>query len=199
MNKKNLRTYEKVNKIMNYFTVGWLWIIMCLPIVTAGASSSAAYKVFKSCMENEEGYVIGQFFKAFKKEFKVSTIVWFIMLAAIGLVAGGSYTVVNQAKLFEEYRHLFIALYVLEGMLIYFILVYVFPYVTTFDDTPTVCIKNSFMISVRHIGNSMLILLADIAIIGVSLLIYFFLMFAPAILLYVNAMLIRKVLNIYKK
>ena len=197
MNKKNLRIYEKVNKVMNYFVLGWLWLLTCIPVVTIGAASTATYKVFRMCMEDEEGYVFGQFFSCFKKDFKASTKAWAVLFVAGAIVACGSYSVFMQ-NFFEEYKHLFISLYVLEGVFILFLFIYLFPYIATFEDKASVSIKNAFIISISNIHYSILMVVTDAAIVVAGLFMYVVLLFAPAIVWYINTKIIRKILLAYR-
>lgn len=64
--------------------VGALWFLCSLPIVTVGAATTAMYTVFLRNIrssQNRKEYV-KPFFAAFKQDFKKSTILWLIQLAA---------------------------------------------------------------------------------------------------------------------
>ena len=63
-----------------------LFIICSLPIVTFGAAYSAKYYVAMKKVRGEDSGTIVPFFKAFKRNFKQSTVVWLIMLIAFALI-----------------------------------------------------------------------------------------------------------------
>lgn len=63
-----------------------LFIICSIPVVTFGAAYSAKYYVAMKKVRGEETGTIIPFFKAFKRNFKQSTIVWAVMLAAYALI-----------------------------------------------------------------------------------------------------------------
>ena len=63
-----------------------LFIICSIPVITFGAAYSAKYYVAMKIVRGEDNGVIVPFFKAFIRNFKQSTVVWFIMLIAIALI-----------------------------------------------------------------------------------------------------------------
>ena len=75
-----------LSKICDMICLNVLWVICSIPIVTIGASTTALYTVMLKMVRNEEGYIFRGFFKAFKENFKQSTIIWLIVAALGGLV-----------------------------------------------------------------------------------------------------------------
>ena len=128
-----------LSKVCDLMILNALCIICCLPIVTAGASVTALYTITMKMVRGEESYIFKGFFKAFKENFKQSTIIWLIM-AALGIFIFVDYRA--SAILPENVSNLF---RVLIGALIIFyamILSYVFPYTARFANN----IKNIFNI-----------------------------------------------------
>ena len=72
--------------ITNLMIVNLLFVICSLPIITFGAAFSAKYYVSMKIIRGEGTGVFIPFFKAFKRNFKQSTITWLIMLVAIFLI-----------------------------------------------------------------------------------------------------------------
>ncbi|MDO4471106.1 MAG: YesL family protein, partial [Bacillota bacterium] len=67
-------------KIMNLFSrvsdfllLNFLFILTSLPIVTLGASITALYSVNLKMVRNEESYITRDYFRAFRKNFKIAT------------------------------------------------------------------------------------------------------------------------------
>ena len=69
-----------IGKIGDLICLNVLWLICCIPVITIGASTTALYTVMLRLVRNEEGYIFRGFFKAFKLNFKQSTIIWIILL-----------------------------------------------------------------------------------------------------------------------
>ena len=63
-----------------------LFVICSIPVVTFGAAFSAKYYVAMKIMKGEDSGVIVPFFKAFKRNFRQATVVWFILIIGIALI-----------------------------------------------------------------------------------------------------------------
>lgn len=69
-----------MGRIADFIILNLLWIVCSIPIITIGASTTALYTVMLKLVKNEEGYIAKGFLKAFKENFKQSTIMWGIFL-----------------------------------------------------------------------------------------------------------------------
>ena len=78
---------ELLRTIADVIILNLLFVICSIPIVTFGASYSAKYYVAMKIVKGEESGVVKPFFKAFKQNFKQSTIVWLIMMLVIAVLA----------------------------------------------------------------------------------------------------------------
>ena len=74
-----------LTKICDMICLNVIWLICCIPIVTIGASTTALYSVMLKMVKNEEGYIFRSFFKAFKENFRQSTVIWllFVLVSVI--------------------------------------------------------------------------------------------------------------------
>lgn len=114
-----------LSKVCDLMILNALCIICCLPIVTAGASVTALYTITMKMVRGEESYIFKGFFKAFKENFKQSTIIWLIM-AVLGIFILVDYraTAILPQNISNLFRVLIGALIIFYAM----ILSYVFPY-----------------------------------------------------------------------
>ena len=71
-----------MGRVADLILLNILCILCCIPIVTAGASITALYYVTLKMARDEESYIIRSFFRSFKQNFKQSTLIWILMLAA---------------------------------------------------------------------------------------------------------------------
>lgn len=124
-----------------------LWIICSLPIVTIGASTTALYSSCMKRIRRDEGYITGNFFGAFKSNFRQSTLIWLLLLAIGGIL----------------YMDLWIGLSV-EGVLGKIMLVscsmllipffctvlYIFPVQAKFENRILDNLKNAFLMSLSN-------------------------------------------------
>ena len=80
-----------MSRIFDMMCLNVLWLVCSLPIFTIGASTTAMYTVMLKVVKNEEGYIVKGFFKAFKENFKKSTIIWLILLVIGGFLGADLY------------------------------------------------------------------------------------------------------------
>ena len=81
-----------LSRLADIFILNILFLICCVPVITIGASATALYTVTLKMARNEESYMVKGFWKAFKSNFKISTIVWLIMLV-LGIILGLDYRI----------------------------------------------------------------------------------------------------------
>ena len=68
--------------------LNFLWVVCSLPVFTVGASTFALYSVTLKIVQEREGNLTRQFFKAFRENFRQATVLWLILLG-IGLFLTG--------------------------------------------------------------------------------------------------------------
>ena len=74
------------NKVFDVIVVSLLWFVCCIPVITAGASTTALYDtVFRNIRQNR-GYCYKGFFKCFKDNFK-NTVQASIIFAILTVVS----------------------------------------------------------------------------------------------------------------
>ena len=86
-----------IGKLWDVLVVNILWIICSIPVVTAGASTTAMYYVTLKLARDEDGYTIRSFFKSFKENFKQATAIWLIFLLTGMLLAFDLYYFIKMA------------------------------------------------------------------------------------------------------
>lgn len=145
------------NPVMTFITrivysvyLNILWFVCCIPIVTAGASTTALFYVTLKMARNEEGNITSQFFRAFRENFRVATKVWLILLA-LGIVLGVDGFVLYHMR-FENWFWAILTAIFLVAVVAYFIIVmYIFPLMARFDNTVFMMFFNSIMIGMRFL------------------------------------------------
>lgn len=72
-----------------------LMLICCIPIITIGASVTAAHKTTQDFVFETGSGVAGPFFKAFKDNFKQATVVWLLEVFFILVLLGYALLIAN--------------------------------------------------------------------------------------------------------
>lgn len=76
-----------IMKIFDCMCLSILWLICCLPIITAGAATTAMYATAYRYLRKDEGHLLRTFLDTFRENWKRSTLVWLVILA-VGILLG---------------------------------------------------------------------------------------------------------------
>ncbi|MBQ7840496.1 MAG: YesL family protein [Lachnospiraceae bacterium] len=146
-----------LTKVANLMILNIITLLLCIPIVTAGPAITALYYVTIKMAKGDDPYIIQNYFKSFKQNFRQALIIWLIMLAVIVIIAvdlmvlfGGSITG-QLATIMKVVICVITVLLLLGGL-------YIFPVLSRFDNTVKQTIKNSFLMSIMSLPRSILIL-----------------------------------------
>ncbi|MBQ3339035.1 MAG: YesL family protein [Atopobiaceae bacterium] len=138
-----------------------LWLVCCLPIFTIGASTTALYYVALKIAGDEEGDVLQQFFRAFKNNFKQSTVVWLILLA-LGILLGVDIYVLLHLRasttgVLAVTFTIALAVVFAACIALAIVLMYVFPLIARVENTNWNMIKNSLLIGTHYLFCTILV------------------------------------------
>lgn len=139
--------FRVLTKVFDLMVLNLLFIMCCIPIITCGTSATAFYTVMLKMADNREGYIVKDFLRAFKSNFKQSTIIWLIMLAVGGLIAGDWYFANKIGLPFIEILNL---VFVILGICYLMVLSYVFPLQSKFENKVSATILNAFMTGIAY-------------------------------------------------
>ncbi len=165
-----------ITKIVYSVYLNILWFVCCIPVVTAGAATTALYYVTLKMAKNEEGGITKSFFKAFKENFKQSTIVWMILLA-LGIVLGIDGYVLWHMRFENAFWTVITAIFLVAAAAYLIVVMYIFPLMARFDNTIFAMFKNSLFIGMRF-----LLCTALVAVIHFAMLFVIINLFTPAVI-----------------
>lgn len=138
--------YRFFNRLWDIIQLNFFWLLCCIPIVTIGASTAAAFHVCMKMVDDEEGYISKEFFKGFKENWKQGTIVGFLAILA-------SYAVYLDVQIFEAVEGNpigFLIVAMLSGFLFFLCLIYAYPLLVRYRNSLIGTLKNSFTIARRY-------------------------------------------------
>ena len=138
-----------------------LWMVCCIPIFTIGASTTALYYTSLKIVRDEDHDLTRMFFRAFRENFRQSTVLWLILLAAGLFLAGDGYLAYRlraastgaPAVLWT----LILALVIGAAVVYTIVLLFVFPLVASVSNTNWAMLKNSFFIGTRYLFCTILV------------------------------------------
>lgn len=139
-----------INKIVYSVYLNILWFICCIPIVTAGASTTALFYVTLKIAKNEEGNLTKAFFHSFKENLKQGTIIWLILLG-LGIVLGIDGYVLYHMRFENVFWTLCTAFFIIAVVAYTIVLMYIFPLLARFDNTVSAMFKNALFMGIRFL------------------------------------------------
>lgn len=174
-----------LSRLADLFWLNLLYILCCIPVITAGAATTALYYVTLKMAKDEEGYITKSYFKSFKENFVQATLIWIVFLV-IFVVMFMDFRIANGGSMAEVLKSSTVSDVVIVAVgvmtiVLMMTLVYVFPLLAQFDNTVVNTIKNAFLISIRHLPYTFLLLV-------ITAIPYVLIWFSPALLLLVVIM-----------
>lgn len=184
---------QGLNKVADLMWLNVLTLICCIPIITAGAALTSAHYVALKMKRNEEGYISKEFFKAFKMNFKQSTLIWLLILLIAFIFALDFYIIKEGGIVLSNILQV-----VLMAIccLFVFTVIWVFPVQAKFVNSIKGTLKNALALSIIQIPKTFLMLVVYLL---PYVILYFTLQVFPLVFLfgisvpvYVSAMLYNK-------
>lgn len=133
-----------------------LWMLCCIPVVTAGAATTAMFYLTLKMVKDEETYIFRSYIKAFKNNFKQSTIVWLILLVIMLVLGADAYIMCNWNS---SFRYPMLTLVIGAALVILFIGLYIFALIAKFENKVPEYFKNALLMSVRHLPYTIILVL----------------------------------------
>ena len=138
-----------------------IWFICCIPVVTIGASTTALYYVSLKIARGEDHALTRMFFRSFRENFRQSTVLWLILLAAGLFLAGDGYLVyrlrASSTGAAAVLWTLILALVIAAALAYTIVLLFVFPLVASVSNTNWAMLKNSFFIGTHYLFCTILV------------------------------------------
>jgi uncharacterized membrane protein YesL len=157
-----------------------MWLLCSLPIVTIGASTTAAYTITLKMINEEEGYIAGPFLKEFKRNLKKGSILGLITLFAL-------YAIYLDFQLFrvaKAHNVVFLVIGVVGIYLAFMHLVYAYPLLARYENSVVNTLRNSYSIAAKFLGRTVFLAVFLVVEVGVFLLnsttVFFGLILGPA-------------------
>lgn len=146
--------FDFMGNIGDLIILNILFVLTSLPLITIGASLTAVNQVVLRIQRGESNYVAREYIKAFKEEWKQSTVLWIIFLLTGALLL---FDVVYVRSLG---RGMAVAI---GGVIAVwsFVFSYAFPLQARFQNTIKNTLKNALLLSVMNLPSTILIVVLN--------------------------------------
>lgn len=148
-----------MGRLADFIILNLLWVVCSIPIITIGASTTALYTVMLKLVKNEEGYIAKGFLKAFKENFKQSTIMWiiFLLISIVFVVDFASIKLMS-----DKIGGILQILFLFMGALLTAWMVYAFALQARFVNTVKNTLKNAMILVFAKLPFTVLIVLLTV-------------------------------------
>lgn len=143
-----------LERVFDLVVLNLLTLVLCIPIVTAGAAMTALYKTLFD-IRQQKGRTLITFWQTFRAEFRPALPLG--LLAFVAIAAYGGYLYLLYAQLAAEAAWAWITVAAI-GALFFFPMTFVFPLFAKFQNTIKKTIVNAFYMSIRHLPVTLLML-----------------------------------------
>lgn len=176
-----------------------LWLLCCLPVVTAGASTTAMYHVVRHLQEESTSSVTRDFFRSFKSDFRQATPVYLLLLIPAAAVVMNAWILSAQSSdVVPVYVR---AIWMVSALMLTFVVSFVYPVMAYFDDTVWKTLRTAAVLAVAKLPRTVLISainLLPIIMLFVSLPFFlrssiFWLLIGGSLTAYLNMLILRPV------
>ncbi len=166
--------YKYGTLIADIMILSILWTITSIPIFTIGASTTAIFYVMTRRISEKERYVVKDYFKSFKENFKQATVLWFAISIVFSVIIFNIVSITNGLILTDNasLARILIIFYFCLLIEIFLVGMYAFPLLSRFELNNREILKTSFFLANKHFPTSLLNIIVFVGIIFAGLQIF---------------------------
>lgn len=148
-----------VGRLLELIGLNLLWVVCCLPVVTAGAATCALHFVLSPQRGENEG-AFRCYFRSFRRNFKIATFLWLPVLV-LGLLVLLCLRLVSFWE--GAARMVGIVFFCFPALLLLMIAGYGFPLLARFEIPARYLVENALFLALAHFPRTL-------AVVGLTLL-----------------------------
>jgi len=186
-----------LGKLCDIMIVSFVWVLLCIPIVTIGPATTALYYTSVKVLRGERGYIMGEFFRSFKLNFKRAAIIGLILTGAAAILALDIYAATNNDIVSTKVNAILYGVYIALAILVLSISIYIFPLLSRFDMNIKQLFKAAAYMALRHLPSTICMVVVFVAsVIGTGFLVLTVVIF-PAIVCLIDSLFLERIFKIY--
>ena len=148
-----------LNRTADLLILNLAALLMCLPVITIGASLTAMHYVLLKMVRGEEGYIVKSYFRSFKRNFVQATALWLIFLVVWSLMGSNLYMIIRGSGRYP----IWLPGSILVGaLLLIMIMIYTFAMLSRFDAGVFHTLINAVMLTFGEMPRSLEMLVITI-------------------------------------
>ena len=192
-----------LGKVADFMFLNLLWIVCSIPIITIGASTTAMYSVMLKLVKNEEGYIVKGFLKAFKENFRQSTLMWLLYLV-FGIVIVVDFMLLRMMS--PSIRTVMQVFLIFMTILLISMGIYGFALQARYETRIKNTLKNALILTVAKMPYTLLMLVITVVPVVVTFLtvrtlmlgFLVWLLLGVSLIVWLNSLLLRRVFLVFE-
>lgn len=141
--------------VTNLICLNVLWLISCIPVITAGAATTAMCSVLIGYIEGKDDAVLKPFFRAFRENFRIATPLWLVnFLIGAVMAAEILYLSVNSVLWLQIVFAVLLFVYAAATA-------YLYPILARYQTPRRSALFNCFALSLRHLFSSLCVVVLN--------------------------------------
>ena len=148
-----------LNRTADLLILNLVALLMCLPVITIGASLTAMHYVLLKMVRGEEGYIVKSYFRSFKRNFVQATALWLIFLVVWSLMGSNLYMIIRGSGRYPIWLP---SSMLVGALLLIMIMIYTFAMLSRFDAGVFQTLINAVMLTFGEMPRSLEMLVITI-------------------------------------
>ena len=186
-----------MNKLCDIIVLSIVYVITCLGIVTIGPATTALYYATAKVLRRERGYLLPEYFRSFKANFKSGAFITIVLGVAALILAVDRNYVKTAKELSSNMTFVMSVVFNVMTIMLVFVTLYIFPVLSRFTIKGKQLIKTSFFMSIRHLPTTIVVGVIVIVVGFFTYCIPVLLMFTPALTAFICSFMIERVFKKY--
>lgn len=185
-----------LNKMVDAVGLSLLWIITSLPLITMGAATAALYYTTNKVIRHDRGKLWTEYWKSFCDSFKQATPLWLLLMALAYILGTNGYWAYLIYESGESSGWIFLAV-VIPVVLVLMWTAYLFPMIAKFQNTTKRLLKSSFLIAIRHLPSTVLLVCIFLVAALLVMIIPLALAFVPVVYMLFSGWILERIFPQY--
>ena len=144
---------QRFAMLTNLVMLNILWLVCCIPVVTAGAATAALYHTVFQFHDKVDDAVLRPFFHGFRSNFKQATFLLLPLLGLLGLLGFDMVYLISRGK-----GTAMLFLLILAALLVMAILAHLFPLIARFEMDTKALLRTAFSLAILHLPATLLVI-----------------------------------------
>ena len=198
--------WQFMNELFDVVVLNFMWILFSLPVVTAGASTTAVYSVSFKMLRGDSCSVVKGFWAAWKANIKQATVLGLIVYGLSALLALDLlYFFMLQGFITGVLRYVICIILTLLLIVALTSGIYAFALQALFENTVKGTLQNALLLALRYPMRSLGALIVNLVLAAATVLsLYYFplismvlLLFGVGLWIFIDTLILRPIMSKY--